>query len=84
MLIWDGSDLGFSDLQSSGFVSASELADVVRQAAIANLQSNFVKPRPDVFQAVAGRQQIADVRPCLANLACLGARFFPQSFAEPV
>ena len=54
------------------------------QLGIADVHSQFIQPGPDVLQAVAGRQQIADVRPCLADLAGLGARFFPQSCAEAI
>ena len=74
----------FPDFRLSGFVSAPELADVVGQASIADLQSNFVQPCPDVLQTVPGGQQISDVWPCLPDLARLSARFFPQSFAEAV
>ena len=70
-----------SNLRLRGFIPAPELADVVGQASISDFQPNFVQPYPDVFQTVAGGQQIPDIRPCLPDLARLGARLFPHACA---
>jgi len=73
-----------SNLRLRRFILAPQLADVVGQASISDFQSNFVQPHPDVLQTVAGGQQISDVRPCLTDLARLGARLFSQARAEAV
>ena len=37
-----------------------ELADIVGQACVSDFQPTFVQPRPDIFQAMASRQEVLD------------------------
>ena len=65
-----------------GSILQPELGDTVGQARISDIQPNFIQPRPNVLETMAGAQQVLDFRPYLADLSDLGPRFFPQSLAE--
>ena len=54
------------------------------QASISDVEPNFIEPRPNVLQAVAGASQVFDFRPYLADLPDFGAWFFVHSLAEAV
>jgi hypothetical protein len=65
-----------------GSILQPELRDTVGQARISDIQPNFIQPRPNVLETMAGAQQVLDFRPYLADLSDLGSRFFPHSLAE--
>jgi hypothetical protein len=65
-----------------GLIPEPELRDTVGQSGISDIEPNLVQPRPDVFQAVAGRQQVFDFRPCLADLPYFGAWLLRHTVAQ--
>ena len=56
-----------------------QLVHVVREASIADLYPALVQPSAHILQRVSSFQQIPNLRPCLAHLASLRARFFRAS-----